>query len=260
MDNSILLVQAASGLENLMAGSVPGPIKDSTVAQVSAYIYYQSNVIAKLTTNKQFQNKFTTVMFDQINKDFGEYIDAIARSRPRNMHHVYEWKKTGTPAGRLFDLKLLSSESLSFKLGFEFKPSKSIVPSSNSRRRHVFINKASIMEAGMPLKISPRSAERLVFEYNGETVFMPKGASTLVKRPGGPGVKNQFVLAYSRFFNGQLVNNSIKRSKFQQVFNSGLTKAMRLPSSIKKVQYKFYPKTLLTQADAALSQAYGGSL
>lgn len=256
----MLLVQAASGLENLMSGGQSGVLKDSTVAQVSAFVYYQANVIAKLTTNKEFQNQFTTVMFDQINKDFGEYIDAIARSRPRNMHHVYEWKKVGNPSARLFELKMLSTEGLSFKLGFNYKPSKSMVPSSNSRRRHVFINKASVMEAGMPLKITPRSAERLVFEYNGEVIFMPKGASTTVKRPGGPGVKNQFILAYSRFFNGQLVNNSIKRSRFQQVFNSGLTRAMRLPSTIKKVQYRFYPKTLLTQADDALTQAYGGVL
>lgn len=256
----MLLVQTASGLENLMAGMAPGVLKDSTVAQVSAFIYYQSNVIAKLTTNKEFQNQFTTTMFNQIQKDFGEYIDAIARSRPRNMHHVYEWKKAGNPKSRLFDLKVLSTEGLSFKLGFEFKPSRSLVPSSNSRRRHVFVNKASVMEAGMALKISPKSAERLVFEYNGETVFMPKGKSTFVKRPGGPGVKNQFVLAYSRFFNSNLVNMSIKKSRFQQVFNSGLVRAMRLPSNIKKVQYKFYPKTLLSQADAALTQAYGGSL
>lgn len=256
----MMLVQAASGLENLMAGQVPGVLKDSTVAQVSAYIYYQSNVIAKLTTNKEFQSKFTKTIFDQINADFGEYIDAIARSRPRNMHHVYEWKKVGNPSGRLFKLNVLSTEGLSFRLGFEFKPSRSIVPSSNSRRRHTFPNKASVMEAGIPLKISPRNAERLVFEYNGETVFMPKGKSVTVNRPGGSGVKNQFVLAYSRFFNGQLVNNSIKKSRFQQIFNSGLVRAMRLPVGIKKVQYKFYPKTLLSQADSALSQAYGSSL
>ena len=58
MDSSVALLQTASGLERLMAGSVPGIIKDSTVAQVSAFLYYEAAVIAKLTTNAEFKNLF----------------------------------------------------------------------------------------------------------------------------------------------------------------------------------------------------------
>jgi hypothetical protein len=116
------------------------------------------------------------------------------------------------------------------------------------------------MEAGMPLKISPKNATRLVFESDGETVFMPKGASVIVKRPGGPGVKNQYSLAHSRFFSGQLVNQSIKRSGFQRIFNAGMAKALSLPSGIKKVQYKFSPNLVRSQADASLASAFGGVL
>jgi hypothetical protein len=116
------------------------------------------------------------------------------------------------------------------------------------------------MEQGLPLVIRPKNAERLVFESNGETVFMPKGASVTVKRPGGSAATNQFGLAYSRFFSGQLVNSSIKNSGFQRIFNSGLTKAMKLPVNIKKVQYKFSPNTVRSQADAALAIAFGSAL
>ena len=35
-----------------------------------------------------------------------------------------------------------------------------------------------------PLVIRPKNAERLVFEIDGETVFMPKGKSVTVRRPG----------------------------------------------------------------------------
>ena len=235
-----------------------GPLKDSTVAQISAFVYYEAAVISKLTTNKQFQSAFTRIMFDQINTDFGNYIDALARSKPKSLHHVYEWKKTGNKTARLFKLNKISENSLSFKINYELLPSTSMVPSANGRRRHVFTNKASIMEAGKPLVIRPKNAERLVFEADGETVFMPKGMPVTVKRPGGSAATNQFNLAHSRFFSGRLVNESIKRSGFQRIFNSSMTKALRVPNNIKKVQYSFSANAIRSQADAALATAFGG--
>ena len=257
-----MLVQAASGLERLMVGNRNNPmLKDSTVAQISAYMYYNAQVISKLTTNQAFQSKFSSVIFAQIDKDFGEYIDALARSKPKSLHHVYEWRKVGSKTARLFDLNLLSQEGLSFKIGYKFKPSKSFVPASNqSKRRHVFANKAEIMENGTPLVISPRSAQRLVFEIDGETVFMPKGKSVTVKRPGGTAATNQFTLAHGRFFSGNLVGLSIRKSGFQKIFNAGMAKALSLPSNIKRVQFSFSPNSIKSQADAALSQSFGGVL
>ena len=256
-----MLIQASSGLERLMAGNKGGVLKDSTVAQVSAYVYYNAAVISKLTTNKQFQSKFSKIIFEQIDKDFGEYIDALARSKPRSLHHVYEWKQAGSKTARLFHLKLVSQDGLSFKIAYSFKPSKSFVPAEgNYKRRHVFVDKANIMEMGQPLTISPKYADRLVFEVNGATVFMPKGKSVTVKRPGGPGVKNQFSLAHSRFFSGQLVNNSIKKSGIQRIFGAGMAKALRLPTNIKRVQYSFSPNLIRSQADASLASAFGGAL
>jgi len=260
LDNSKLLVQASSGLERLMVGQSTGPLKDSNVAQISAYVYYTAQVISKLTTSKSFQNKFSKTLFDQIQADFGAYIDAQARVKPKSLHHVYEWKRTGDMNARLFKLNKLSQDGLSFRLDYELLPSRSLVPTSKGKHRHVFANKASVMEAGMPVVIAPRAAERLVFESNGITVFMPKGASVTVRRPGGAGARNQFGLAYSIFFSGQLVSNSIKKSGFQKIFNSGMTKALKLPANIKTVQYKFSPNSIKLQADANLAAAFGGAL
>jgi hypothetical protein len=260
LESSTALIQAASGLERLMVGARPGPIKDSNVAQISAFIYYQANVIAKMTNNKSFQNKFTKTIFDQINKDFGEYIDAKSRTSSRSLHHVYEWKKVGDPSGRLFKLNKVSQDGLSFKLNYELMPSKSFVPTQRGKHRHVFKNKASVMEAGMPVKIAPRAAERIVFEIDGNVVFMPKGASVTVQRPGGSGVKNQFSLNYSRWFSSNLVNLSIKKSGFQNLFNQSLSKALKVPSEIKRVQYSFSPNSIRLQADAALTASFGGAL
>ena len=242
-----------------MVGNQYGLIKDSTVAQISAAVYYQSHVMAKLMSNKQFQSQFNSIIFNQINEDFGNYIDAKARSNPKSLHHVYEWNKVGQETSRLFKLKKIGSEDLSIKLTYEFKLSKTNVPSKSKSKRYVFAKKASMMESGVPVVISPRASGRLVFEINGYTVFMPKGASVTVRRPGGAKSTNQFKLAYSQFFTGNLVNLSIKKSGFQKIFNSSLSKSMRIPADIKKVQYKFSPNTIRTQAELALDTAFGGS-
>ncbi len=255
-----MLVQAASGLERMMYANQNGPLKDSTVAQVSAFVYYEAAVISKLTTNAQFKSAFTKIVFDQIDTDFGNYIDALARSKPKSLHHMYEWKRTSNKAARLFKLNKISEDGLSFRINYSILPSKSMVPSSNSKRRHVFVNKATVMEQGNPLVIRPKNAERLVFEYNGEIVYMPKGKSVTVKRPGGSAARNQFGLAHSRFFSGRLVNESIKRSGFQKIFNSSMTKALSVPSDIKRVQYSFSPNTIRSQADAALAASFGGAM
>ena len=255
-----MLIQAASGLERMMYANQKGVLKDSTVAQISAFVYYEAAVISKLTTNKAFQNAFSKLMFDQINLDFGNYIDALARSKPKSLHHVYEWKKSGNKTARLFKLNKTEQVGLSFGVNYEFLPSKSMVPASSGRRRHVFANKASIMEQGKPLVIRPKNAERLVFQIDEETIFMPKGASVTVKRPGGSAARNQFTLAHSRFFSGNLVNDSIKRSGFQKLFNSSITKALRVPSNIKKVQYSFSANTIRSQADSALTLSFGGAM
>lgn len=245
-----------------MAGSAPGVLRDSTVAQISAFLYYEASVLSKLTTNAEFKNLFKTTIFNQIEKDFGEYVDAQARSKPRSLHHVYEWGKVGVPSSRLFKLSKQDTEGLSFKVNYDFNISKSSVPSKNKKqkKKYIFANKAIVMETGMPVVIRPRSAERLVFELDGETVFMPKGTSVTVKRPGGAQATNQFSLSYGRFFGGQLVNSSIKSSGLQRIFNSKMTKALDVPMNIKKVQYSFSPGKIRTQADASLQSAFGGSL
>lgn len=257
-----MLVQAASGLERLMLGNRHDPIlKDSTVAQISAYMYYNSQVMAKLTTNKAFQSKFSSVIFKQIDKDFGEYVDALARSKPKSLHHVYEWKKVGVKTARLFQLKIVSQEGLSFKIGYDFKPSKTFVPASKfARRKHVFVDKASIMEKGTPLVISPKYSQRLVFESDGLTVFMPKGKSVTIKRPGGKAATNQFTLAHGKFFSTNLVGISIRNSGFQKIFNANMAKALKVPVGIRKVQFSFKPNSIRTEADAALTAAFGGAL
>lgn len=242
-----------------MAGQpVTGYIKDSTVAQISAAIFFQSSVMAKLIESPSFKNLFNKTLFNQIEQDFGDYVDAKARLSPRSLHHVYEWNKTGNKESRLFTLNKISSSQVGFLLNYDLLDSKSFVKSSNSKNRHVFIKKAEVMELGKTVVIRPRNSERLVFEIDGETIFMPKGASVTVTRPGGVATKNSFLAAYKHFFTSQLVSASIKRSGFQNIFNSSLAKAIKLPGDIKTVKYKFSANTVSNQADAAVLSGFVG--
>lgn len=259
MESSTLLLAAASRLQPLMTSAPAGNLKDSTTAQISAAIFYQANVVAKITKNKQFQSAFSKVIFEQIEKDFGLYIDSQARIKPKQFHHVYEWKKIGNRNNRLFKLSLNKPNGLVFSITSDLLDSKTFVPTSTKKNRHVFVKKAFVMEKGDPVKIAPKAAERLVFEAKGGyTVFMPKGASVTVRSPGGPATKNSYKIAYKHFFSGNLVNLSIKKSGVQRLFNSSLTQAMKLPANIKKVSYSFSANSLASQADMAVSAAFGG--
>ncbi len=255
--SEILAIRAASGLVNLMSNRpASGAIKDSTVAQISAALFYKTNVMAKLASNAQFQSAFRNVIFDQLQVDFGDYVDAKSRTSPKSFHHVYEWGRIGEDEARLFKLKKLPADGLSLKVNYELIDSKSFVPSENSNNKHVFVKKASVMEDGKTVVIAPRFSERLVFDVDGYTVFMPKGESVTVRKPGGAGVKNSFFSAYRYFFTGQLVNMSIKKSGFQRLFNSSLSRALGVPAQVKTVKYSFSANQLANEADAATSAAF----
>ena len=258
MASNFLFVNVASGLEPLMQSPQHSHIKQSMVAQISAAVYYQAKVLEKLEDSESFKRQFRTVIFNQIEKEFGQYIDAKARTSPKSLHHVYEWKKIGQPEARLFKLNQLEGQGISFKISTELLPSTSFVPTGKGRHRHVFSNKAEVMEAGKPVIISPKYSERLVFEIDGNTVYMPKGASVTVNRPGGPGATNQFYLATNQYFKSNMVNLAIKNSGFQRLFTTSLKKAMSVPSDIRTVKYKFSPNMIKSQADFAVNAAFGG--
>lgn len=259
MASDVMLLQAASGLEALMPGIKSQEIKDSTVAQISAILYYKANVVAKLNTSKSFKENFRKIVYTQIEKDFGAYIDSQARSKPKSFHHVYEWKKAGDSKSRLFKLNQLNSAGISFKINFEFIQSKSAVP-NKYKKKYVFREKARVMELGNPIVISPKNANRIVFEGMAGTVFMPIGKSVTVKRPGGSKVKNSFTLHYSRWFSGNLVNESIKKSGFFNAFQGAMKNALTVPGSLRQIKYSFSPATVRNEASVAFERQFGGAM
>ena len=148
-----------------------------------------------------------------------QYIDAEARSNPKSLHHIYEWYKTGSPSARLYNLNYTVS-SLGLSIKSNFSQSTSVSNGSSTP----FYNKARIMEEGIPVTISPRKAEKLVFEIDGEVIFTDKEIT--VSNPGGDFVQGSFERVVDEFF----------RMYFKQSFlqSSGIYSYIKNPTLYKK--------------------------
>lgn len=138
------------------------------------------------------------IFLDQLGKGTIEalrlYIDAMARSNPSSLHHVYEWAKTGSRDARLFDITYRINNS-GISIDSSFKQSKSIQNGSYEP----FYNKAKIMEDGVPVIIKPKGDNPLVFEVDGVTVFTKK---TIVNQfPGGKAVAGSYEKTFDNFIN-----------------------------------------------------------
>lgn len=122
-----------------------------------------------------------------------KYIDAEARSNPKALHHIYEWYQTGSPSARLYDFDYTVSN-----LGLSFKSSFSQSQTVSNGSSTPFYNKAKIMEEGIPVTISPKKAEKLVFDIDGETIFTSKEIT--VANPGGDFVQGSLQRITDQFF------------------------------------------------------------
>lgn len=136
------------------------------------------------------------IFLDQLGRGTVEalrlYIDAMARSNPQSLHHVYEWSKTGNKNERLFDVKYRIT-NVGISIDSNFKQSRSIQNGSYEP----FYNKAKIMEDGVPVIIKPKGNNALVFQDNGVTVYTKK---TIVNQfPGGREVSGSYEKTFDNF-------------------------------------------------------------
>jgi hypothetical protein len=128
-----------------------------------------------------------------------KYIDSKARMHPNSLHHVYEPNMVGNDGGRLFKFNVVATKN---KINFigSFLPSKGISDTS----KEPFVDKANIMENGIAITITPRNSDVLVFEDEGETVFV--NTAIVIEHPGGDEVAGAFGEAVNDFFEQYLTN------------------------------------------------------
>ncbi len=138
-----------------------------------------------------------------------EYVDANARVDPQSLHHVYEWYRTGSPEARLFNITAtVYAGGLTMKS--TFSQSRSVANGATEP----FYNKASIMEAGIPITIKPVRSNVLVFDDNGKTIFS-RGPIT-IDNPGGEDAQGSFANIVNTFFTRYLSQSYLLKSGFSE--------------------------------------------
>lgn len=124
-----------------------------------------------------------------VNRKFMPFINAMARSNKNSFHHLYEWDKAGVTSARLFDLKIPQSSrgKANFSMKVSFRPSKTLVPLTTAQstpnpitgavvqRKHIFYNKAMVMEYGLQVIVRPKSAKNLAFDSTSTTNITESG-------------------------------------------------------------------------------------
>jgi hypothetical protein len=120
-----------------------------------------------------------------------EFIDSMARTYPERLHHVYEWGQPGIASARLFKINkssMTNSVQLTLQLFKSTRPTES---------GHIFEDKARIMEAGIPVTISPKNSSMLVFDIGDKTIFTKN--TVTVQHPGGVSVGGSLESTFRAF-------------------------------------------------------------
>lgn len=123
------------------------------------------------------QQNIQRTIENSVKRKFLPYINSMARANKKSLHHVYEWNKVGVTNARLFDLVIppTSRGKANFSMRLEFRPSRSLVPLTEAQatpgpsgavveRKHVFYNKAMIMEYGEKVVVRPKNTKYLAFD------------------------------------------------------------------------------------------------
>lgn len=145
---------------------------------------------------------------------FDNWLDALARTTPREFQHVYEWptgfrqyeQTVGNPGARLWRHTLKGGTGTR-EASFRFLPSKTFVPvdplllSPNPRTGrvvkehvHMFELKAAAMEYGISVSLKPKLAKYLAFPSGNVRPMFTKGPVNFTA--GGGVTKGKFTAAY----------------------------------------------------------------
>lgn len=185
---------------------------------------------------------------------------------PQKFHHMYEWNQIGDPNARLWK-HVLRGGGKNRKTFFEFKASRKTVPVPKElqavgvKQRHIFYWKAPVLEYGLPVRISRKTAKALVYlnknaKTNPNAKFVGWESGGIVYRESPVSIDKQgnkmtwgsFTKEYISWFSSdrpkKLIQNSILKPASQTVKNV-------LESELKQVnRRKFRQKTLSIEATA----------
>lgn len=189
---------------------------------------------AKELTSKAVLEELASAVFTVTGKAFIKAMNLEAKGSPKRYHHIYEWDQVGINTGRLFFIYKQSSVDGKLIIKPGFSQSKTKVPISpelltpgktgkSIASRHVFRDKASIMEKGTPVIF--RTSKPTPMVNDGQINFV--AANTVIKnyKPGGKEVKGSFERYFNYWFQSK-VNTIISSSGIMEAIDSELARVL----------------------------------
>lgn len=172
----------------------------------------------KSITTPYNREQMAKAVFTLAGKEFLMRVNSAAAGSD-SLKHMYEWNNAGNKYKRLFRLIRTSVRGGNLVISTKYLPSTSSVPipeqlttPGRSGRivtsRHVFKNKAKIMEDGSPVRITAKAAQALVMPTESGPVFIRRPRSVYITNPGGSAAKG----GYKKFFLGYFGNPSNLRA------------------------------------------------
>lgn len=208
----------------------------SKMADVSEAI----NTISVTVKSERHINELIKSADSILQNEFVIHMASEALRQPKKFSHMYDWGQLGDPNGKLWKTKLKGRGAKRMSV-FEFKASKKTVPVSQTLRNlgvkqnHVFYWKAPVLEYGLPVRIYPKLAQILVFEYRGKVVF--RRGMVSIGRQGNTLSWNAFTNEYNDWFSNrshEVLENQLLKKSASTIKNSLYQKIKKIATSRKK--------------------------
>jgi hypothetical protein len=143
---------------------------------------YISGIASEVSTDR-FVGSVVNYVWAQLAPEFDLFLDELAKTDPHSFMHVYEWGDTaeqnrdeiGRPTARLWKQELMGhgrNKIATFSFKESIKPTPVdptlLTPGESNGKSvkegiHIFHMKATVMEAGMQISVSPKLAQYLAF-------------------------------------------------------------------------------------------------
>lgn len=185
--------------------------------KVTALSTYDSVILQNLYVNPVNKQKITRGAAFFLKNYFNEYMDSRARQSPRAYHHVYEFDQTGQSSARLFKATVGNTGEGSATLTYTFTPAK-----TPNRDGYPFPNKASVMEAGETIVVTPKKSRYLRYQLRDGTFVTSE--KSVITNPGGTEVRGSFESTFRTFMMGQAQAVLEKHGYYRRIEQSMIVK------------------------------------
>lgn len=216
---------------------------------VTSALNYELFVFAEGTDSEISREVLYRDVVKTLEFNLGGYVDRKAVNYPAKLHHVYEWERVGEPDARLWAM-VPRSDGKRLTVGYTFLPSKTYVPIKEGLQpgsKHIYTNKAAMMESGKPVFVKPLPGNRYI-------KFIPKSGSIVfstgvyIRNSGGYQVNQGFQGTFFSYFRtgyGSRVFNASSQKVRISVGRAGKQVPRQVLSTAKNPQLRAMAKEAL---------------